>query len=101
MPSTHAFAEQVVIDKLRSIGPCSLDDLVASLSELTWGEVFATVDRMSRDGEVWLSSSRFSLLCDPPAAATLHAESPCSVGREFPFCPVPKHCVKTLWARRD
>jgi hypothetical protein len=58
MMFTHT--EQIVIDVLRSTGPCCLDDLVKSTPTLTWGQVFAAVDQMSRDGRIWLRQVGFS-----------------------------------------
>jgi hypothetical protein len=45
--------EEAIIEKLRS-GPCCFDDLVTDLPNFTRGEVFVTVDCMSRDGRVSL-----------------------------------------------
>jgi hypothetical protein len=44
--------EADIIELLRSNGPCSLDDVVTSLPNLSWGEVFGAIDRMSKDGRV-------------------------------------------------
>lgn len=68
MESTHAFAERIVIDKLRNTGPCFLDDLIISLSHLSWTDIFTTVDRMSRDGRVSLrqvSYSKYQVIPSP------------------------------------
>ena len=46
--------EEAIIDTLRRNGPCCLDDVVTYLPNLSWGEVFLAVDRMSRDGRVLL-----------------------------------------------
>ena len=60
--------------KLRRSGPCCLDDVVAYLPNCSWGEVFVAVDRMSRDGRVWLHQLGYStyqialhsqFLCNP------------------------------------
>jgi hypothetical protein len=55
-----ASAEKSVIETLQSTGPCSLDDLVRYLPNLSWGEVFVAVDRMSRDGRVVLHQLGYS-----------------------------------------
>ncbi len=47
-------AEEVVLDMLQRTGPCYLDDLVIQLPSLSWSEVFVAVDRMSRDGRLFL-----------------------------------------------
>jgi hypothetical protein len=60
MTPTNLAAERIVIDKLRDTGPCFLDDLITSLPALAWGEVFTAVDRMSRDGRLWLRQVGFS-----------------------------------------
>ena len=46
--------EAAIAKTLQRSGPCCLDDLVTSLSSSDWGEAFAAVDRMSRDGRVVL-----------------------------------------------
>ena len=57
---TFTHTEQMVIDVLRSTGPCLFDDLVKSTPALTWGQVFAVVDQMSRDGRISLCQVGFS-----------------------------------------
>ena len=66
--------EEAIIGKLRRSGPCCLDDVVAYLPNFSWGEVFVAVDRMSRDGRVWLHQLGYStyqialhsqFLCNP------------------------------------
>ena len=42
--------EIAIVETLQRSGPCCLDDVVTSLPNSSWGEVFAAVDRMSRDG---------------------------------------------------
>jgi len=44
--------EEAIIELLRISGPCRLDDVVTYLPDLSWGEVFRALDRMSRDGRV-------------------------------------------------
>ena len=51
--------EEAILDKLQS-GPCCLDDVVTSLPNFSWGEVFVAVDGMSRDGRVFLRQLGFS-----------------------------------------
>jgi hypothetical protein len=52
--------DEVVIDKLQSRGPCFLEDLVKSLPALSWGQVFSAVDRMSKNGRLWLRQVGYS-----------------------------------------
>ena len=52
--------ETAIIELLRSSGPCCVDDVVRYLPDLSWGEVFGAVDRMSRDGRVLLSQLGYS-----------------------------------------
>jgi hypothetical protein len=44
--------EEAIIEKLLESGPCCLDDVVMYRPDLSWGEVFRAIDRMSRDGRV-------------------------------------------------
>ena len=44
--------EEAIIELLRISGPCRLDDVVAYLPDLSWGEAYRALDRMSRDGRV-------------------------------------------------
>ena len=52
--------EKAIVENLQKSGPCSLDDIVTSLSNSSWGEVFLTVDRMSRDGRLVLRQYSYS-----------------------------------------
>jgi len=52
--------EEAIIEKLRRSGPCCLDDVVTYLPNLTWGEVFVAVNRMSRDGPLLLRQLGYS-----------------------------------------
>jgi hypothetical protein len=52
MPTNASAQEKAVIEMLRTSGPCCLDDLVTYLPNLSWGEVFVAVDRISRDGRL-------------------------------------------------
>ena len=51
--------ENAILEKVRS-GPCSFDEVVTSLHNFSWGEVFVAVDGMSRDGRVFLRQLGFS-----------------------------------------
>jgi len=53
--------EEAIIDKLRSSGPCGLDDIFTHLSPLySWSEVFIAVDQMSRNGGVLIRQLGYS-----------------------------------------
>ena len=51
--------EEAIIEKLRS-GPCCFDDVVTSLPNFSWGELFVAVECMSRDGRVSLLQIGYS-----------------------------------------
>jgi hypothetical protein len=51
--------EEAIIEKLRS-GPCCFDDVITSLPNFSWGELFVAVNCMSRDGRVSLRQIGFS-----------------------------------------
>lgn len=52
--------EIAIVETLQRSGPCCLDDVVTSLPNSGWGEVFAAVDRMSRDGRLLLDQQSYS-----------------------------------------
>jgi hypothetical protein len=52
--------EEDIIELLRIRGPCGLDDVVTYRPDLSWGEVFRALDRMSRDGRVVLRQLGYS-----------------------------------------
>jgi hypothetical protein len=52
--------EAAIVETLQRSGPCCLDDVVTSLPNSSWGEVFAAVDRMSRDGRILLRQRGYS-----------------------------------------
>jgi hypothetical protein len=61
MITIHATTEESIIEILESIGSCSLDNVVRLLHpHLSWSDVFAAVDRMSRDGRVLLRQVGYS-----------------------------------------
>ena len=71
---THT-VEETILDILQRSGPCSLDDVVQQLLHHDWSEIFAAVDRMSRDGRILLrrnpesSGYHLSLPLSHPAQA--------------------------------
>jgi hypothetical protein len=52
MTLSDVSAEEAVLEMLQRTGPCCLDNLAVQLPNFSWGEVFAAVDRMSRDGRL-------------------------------------------------
>ena len=52
--------EAAIVELLRIRGPCGLDDVVTYRPDLSWGEVFRALDRMSRDGRVLLRQLGYS-----------------------------------------
>jgi hypothetical protein len=52
--------EEAIVEKLREGSPCCFDDVVKDLPDFSWEEVFIAVDRMSRDGRVFLRQLGFS-----------------------------------------
>ena len=52
--------EEAIIEKLRSGGPCCLDDVAMCLPSYRWSEVFVAVDRMSRNGGVLMRQHGYS-----------------------------------------
>lgn len=52
--------DEAVIEMLQKTDPCSMDDIVMQLPNLSWAEVFVTVDRLSRDGRVLLRQLGYS-----------------------------------------
>jgi hypothetical protein len=56
--------EEAIMEQLRLRGPCCLNDVVTYLPDLSWGEVFLAIDRLSRSGRVLhyrLSSSTYQI----------------------------------------
>jgi hypothetical protein len=52
--------DAAIVETLQRRGPSPLDDVVSSLSIFSWGEVFDSVERLSRDGRVLLSQLGYS-----------------------------------------
>ena len=52
--------EAAIVETLQRSGPSCLDDVVTSLPNSSWGEIFAAVDRMSRDGRLVLHQRGYS-----------------------------------------
>jgi hypothetical protein len=45
--------EEAIVEKLQNDGPCCFDEVVTSLPDFSWGQIFVAVDCMSRDGRVF------------------------------------------------
>lgn len=46
--------EYAIVQAMWYRGACTLDDLVASLPDYSWNQVFSRIDAMSRDGRLQL-----------------------------------------------
>jgi hypothetical protein len=46
--------DQAIIGKLTVLGVCQVEEMVERLAGFTWNQVFADVDRLSRDGTLAL-----------------------------------------------
>ena len=46
--------ETTILRELVRIGPCAFDDLALALRDYSWNQVFAAVDRLSRQGRLAL-----------------------------------------------
>jgi len=46
--------KSAILEALERRGPCSLDALYQALSDYSWNQVFAAVDRLSRNGRLSL-----------------------------------------------
>ncbi len=71
--------DETILDQLRS-GPCSLDEVVTTLSNSSWGEIYAAVDRMSRAGwvlfrQVGYSTYQISLSSQGPQFSSATREN--------------------------
>src|SRR2546427_8713775 len=60
--------ESAILETLERRGPCSLEELYQTLSDYSWNQVFATVDRLSCNGR---------LLYAGPAGSTTRGRSAC------------------------
>jgi hypothetical protein len=50
----HTIVEAQVIDILHRAHACDLEEVTRQCTNLTWNQVFLTVDRLSRRGEIKL-----------------------------------------------
>ena len=58
--------ESAIHQQLARAGTCSLDELAAQLPSYSWAQVFAAVDRLTREGTIALKRGlyHFNLLVD-------------------------------------
>ncbi len=46
--------DQAIIQELKTVGACQVEDVAEKLTGFTWNQVFAAIDRLSRNGTVAL-----------------------------------------------
>jgi hypothetical protein len=71
--------EEAISETLQKTGPCCLDDLVHTIPNFSWGEVFLAVYRMSRDGRLLLrqlGGSTYQIVLRSEVAYSSSASSP-------------------------
>ena len=53
--------DQAIIQELKVLGACQVEDVVERLTGFTWNQAFAAIDRLSRNGTLALQRpSRFA-----------------------------------------
>ena len=65
MEQATVFSEidSVICDEVTRLGSCTLDELIQRLPDYAWAQVFAAVDRLSRDETLRLShANRFGYI---------------------------------------
>jgi len=50
--------ETAILDELQQEGPCKMDELLQRLPSYTWNQVFAVLDRLSRQGKLVIQCKR-------------------------------------------
>ena len=55
--TSHTPVTDRILGTVQRTHGCDLDTLTNSLSDLSWGQVFLEVDRLSRDGQVLVTLS--------------------------------------------
>lgn len=53
--ASHTPVTDRILDQVQRTHGCDLDTLTRSLSDLSWGQVFLEVDRLSREGQVQIT----------------------------------------------
>ena len=46
--------DSAILRRLEALGPCTFEKLIQASPDYTWNQVFAAVDRLSREGTVML-----------------------------------------------
>lgn len=46
--------EDLILDIMRKVHVCDLEEIASQRTDLTWNQVFLAVDRLSRNGKVML-----------------------------------------------
>ena len=54
--ASHTPVTDRILDEVQRTHECDLDMLAKSLSDLSWSQVFLEVDRLSRQGQVLVTS---------------------------------------------
>ncbi len=80
--------DESIVEKLRSDGPCSFDEVVMGLPKYTWGQIFVAVDCMSRDGRLSLSQLGFSTYQIALGSPLAHSSSKSSQAAQA--VPIPQ-----------
>jgi hypothetical protein len=46
--------ESIILEQVQTSGPCTLENLLHALPDLSWNQVFSAVDHLSREGQLTL-----------------------------------------------
>jgi hypothetical protein len=60
MPTNVSAQEEAVIEMLQRTGPCTMDDILREVPNLSWAEMFVTVDQLSSEGRVLIRRLGYS-----------------------------------------
>ena len=96
--------EEAIVEKLRESSPCCLDNVVTSLANFSWGEVFSAVVGMSRDGWMLLrqsSDSAYQLSLGSWFARTMYSNSTSRQSEQTAGHLRPTPQVSTLCVKRQ
>lgn len=77
--------ERAILRELVRIGPCAFDDLALVLCDYSWNQVFAAVDRLSRQGRLALRHpGRFGFVVERSGQEGRPAAQPASKTPSLP-----------------
>lgn len=62
----YSHDETLVLSLVRSMGALTMDQVVAHLPQLSWNQIFQTVDSLSRAGAILLRRRGFDYELRPP-----------------------------------